>query len=104
MLQKQRKVYEDLTVEFSKEQAEKVEKELCECQNIIKILEEELAAKTPAIDIHLQTTFSNIKTMTGESLCTYMYRYTSELGVKLLVSLSLFFRGATIRGFPVFPS
>ena len=65
MLQKQRKVYDGLSVEFSKEPAEKVEKDLRDCENIIKILEEELAAKTPAIDIHLQTTSSNIKMLTG---------------------------------------
>ncbi len=66
MLQKQRRVYEGLSVEFSKEQAEKVEKELRDCENIIKILEEELAAKTPAINVHLQTTSSNIKMLTGK--------------------------------------
>ena len=66
MLQKQRKVYESLSVEYSKQSTDKVEKELRDCENIIKILEEEIAAKTPAIGAHVQTTTSNIQMLVGK--------------------------------------
>lgn len=67
MLQKQRKIYESLSVEYSKQSTEKVEKELRDCENIIKILEEEIAVKTPAISAHVQTTTSNIQMLVGKT-------------------------------------
>ena len=84
MLQKQHKTYEDLSVEFSKVPGDnKLEKDLRDCENLIKILEAELAAKTPAIDAHVQTTSSNITMLTGKEGAVY-----SDLLRLLLLSLN----------------
>ena len=51
MLQKQRKMYETLSVNYSKSPSEKLEKDLQDCESIVKLLESEIASKSPPIDV-----------------------------------------------------
>ena len=45
--------------------------QLKDCESIIKILESEIASKSPAIKAHKQTTAASIEALTG----LYMYMY-----------------------------
>ena len=51
MLQKQRKSYETLSVNYCKAPSEKLEKEIQDCEAVIKLLESEIASKSPHIDV-----------------------------------------------------
>ena len=51
MLQKQRKTYEMLSVNYCKAPSEKLEREIQDCESIIKLLESEIASKSPPIDV-----------------------------------------------------
>ena len=51
MLQKQRKAYETLSVNYCKAPSEKLEREIQDCESIIKLLESEIASKSPPIDV-----------------------------------------------------
>jgi len=84
MLQRQRKVYETLTVEYSKTASEKLEKELRDCESIIKILEVEISSKSPAIEVHIQTTSASVDALTGKPLRSYPHTNDQTLTKKLL--------------------
>lgn len=51
MLQKQRKAYETLSVNYCKSPSEKLGKDILDCESIIKLLESEIASKSPPIDV-----------------------------------------------------
>ena len=40
--------------------------QLKDCESIIKILESEIASKSPAIEAHRQTTSASIEALTGQ--------------------------------------
>lgn len=51
MLQKQRRTYETLSVNYSKSPSEKLGRDIQDCESIIKLLESEIASKSPPIDV-----------------------------------------------------
>ena len=51
MLQKQRKAYETLSVNYSRSPSDKLGKDIRDCESIIKLLETEIASKSPPIDV-----------------------------------------------------
>lgn len=51
MLQKQRREYETLSVNYCKSPSEKLEKDIRNCESVIKMLETEIASKSPPIDV-----------------------------------------------------
>ena len=53
MLQKQRRSYEALSVNYCKAPSEKLGKEIQDCESIIKLLESEIASKSPPIDVRV---------------------------------------------------
>lgn len=57
MLQKQRKTYETLSVNYCKAPSEKLEREIRDCESIVKLLESEIASKSPPIDVRRFLTY-----------------------------------------------
>lgn len=51
MLQKQRRTYETLSVNYCKSPSEKLGRDIQDCESIIKLLESEIASKSPPIDV-----------------------------------------------------
>ncbi|CAI8027711.1 Rho guanine nucleotide exchange factor 12 [Geodia barretti] len=72
MLQKQRKTYETLSVNYCKAPSEKLEREIQDCESIIKLLESEIATKSPPIDAHIRTTAASVQALSSRHPVTKM--------------------------------
>ena len=67
--------------------------QLKDCESIIKILESEIASKSPAIEAHRQTTSANIEALTG-TMCILCERKL----VTYSISMSNLYLAEAIKG------
>jgi hypothetical protein len=98
MLQKQRKAYETLSVNYCKAPSEKLEREIQDCESIIKLLESEIASKSPPIDAHIRTTAASVQALSSRHPVTKMADDMDLLASRKALTTSTTHSKAYVKG------